>query len=53
MWQSWKQHSQTCVQWSPLGNGKVTVMQGGRYTKGNFAQKVRDNWKFWEVVRWP
>ena len=44
-------NTQTCVQPSPLRNGKMTDIQGDCYIQVNL-RKVKGNWKFWEVVWW-
>ena len=43
---------QSCVQRSPLGNGKVAVTYRGTAIYRSTLQKILGNWKFWEVVQW-
>ena len=47
----YKHYSQTCVQRSPLGNGKVTVIYRVTAIYRSTLQKNIRQLKFWEVVR--
>ena len=43
-------NSQTCVQRSPLGNGKGNrYMRGGRYIQVNFVENIRQLKNVWKL----